>query len=265
MKNLILSIIFSFTVICGFANTNSKSLKTTSKTSFFANLFTCKTDGHEITFETEDGTKAFGWEITSKSETSNYLLVLHDGYGLSDYVKNACIELAQSLPDVTIIALDLFDQKTAASIAEANSLVANTTPERIKNIINGAINYVGNNQQIAVLGWRFGGTWCLKTAILANSNIIGGIMYYAMPEENSTQLNQLNAPILGIFANKDPYVNPKVVEEFSDNMAKADKKLILRQYDADSSFANPSNIAFNKDAAADAYAEVVSFLKLRYK
>ena len=46
-------------------------------------------------------------------------------------------------------------------------------------------------------------------------------------------------------------------------MQAAGKKLIANKYDAGHGFANPSNPVFNKEAAADAHAKAVAFLKER--
>lgn len=86
-----------------------------------------------------------------------------------------------------------------------------------------------------------------------------------MPEQNIARLKTLNADVLGNFANKDQWINPKVVAKFSTDMKAADKKLYLHQYDADHGFANPSTPAYNSDATQDAYANTIAFLKARLK
>jgi len=82
-----------------------------------------------------------------------------------------------------------------------------------------------------------------------------------MPEKDVEKLKTLHADVLGIFGNKDQFINPKVVDEFVSNMDKAGKKLIVKRYDADHAFANPSNPSFDKSAKDDAYKHVISFLK----
>ena len=52
----------------------------------------------------------------------------------------------------------------------------------------------------------------------------------------------LNADVFGIFATwKDRYITTEVVNKFADAMKAAGKTLILKNYDADHGFANPSN------------------------
>ena len=71
--------------------------------------------------------------------------------------------------------------------------------------------------------------------------------------------------MLGNFANKDQWINPKVVAKFDADMKKAGKKLYLHQYDADHGFANPSNPIYDSNATKDAYANTIVFLKARLR
>jgi carboxymethylenebutenolidase len=136
---------------------------------------------------------------------------------------------------------------------------------RTASIINGAISYAGNNAHIATIGWCVGGGWSLQTALMAGDKADACIMYYGMPETNQDKLKKLRAPVLGIFAKHDEWINEKVVETFKNDMKASGKKLTVLTYDADHAFANPSNPKYNSTAAADAHKEVLAFLKLNHK
>jgi carboxymethylenebutenolidase len=58
-----------------------------------------------------------------------------------------------------------------------------------------------------------------------------------------------------------------VVKKFEENMKAAGKKLIVKTYDADHGFANPSNPlgAFNEAAYKDANKHTVDFFRARLK
>ena len=100
---------------------------------------------------------------------------------------------------------------------------------------------------------------------MAGRHLVGCVMYYGMPEQDVNKLKTLNADVLGNFANKDQWINPKVVAKFAADMKAAGKKLELHQFDADHAFANPSSPAANSQAAKDAYSFTVAFLKARLK
>jgi len=218
-------------------------------------------NGQNITFKTPDGTDAYGWEIKSKTPTHNYLIVVHEWWGLNDYIKQESEKLWSDLGNVNVIAIDLYDKKIATTREEAMKYVQTVTTERGNAIVKGAINYVDPDAKIYTIGWCFGGGWSLQTTLLAGQQAAGCVMYYGMPEKDVEKLKTLHADVLGIFGNRDQFINPKVVDEFISNMDKAGKKLTVKRYDADHAFANPSNPSFDKSAKDDAYKHVITFLK----
>jgi carboxymethylenebutenolidase len=220
-------------------------------------------NGQPITFKASDGSDAYGWEIKSKSPSDNYLIVVHEWWGLNDYIKKESETLWRDLGHVNVIAIDLYDKKIATTREDAVKDVQSVTTARAVAIIQGAINYAGAKAKIYTIGWCFGGGWSLQASLLAGKQAAGCVMYYGMPEKDVEKLKTLNADVLGIFGNKDQFINPKVVDEFVDNMNKAGKKLVVKRYNADHAFANPSNPVYDKEAEEDAYKNTLSFLRAR--
>jgi carboxymethylenebutenolidase len=221
-------------------------------------------NGKDITFKTADGTDAHGWMVKASKQTNYYIFVIHEYWGLNDYIKQETEKLSNEL-GVNAIALDLYDNKVATTPEDAGKLMQSVKPERAMNIIKGAFTYVGNSAKVFTIGWCFGGGWSLQTAIAGGSNVVGCVMYYGMPEKDINKLKELHCDIIGFFGNKDQWINPQVVEEFKTNMKAADKKLTVYEYDADHAFANPSSAHNNKEAAADAYTKTIAFIKERMK
>ena len=220
-------------------------------------------NGQAITFKASDGSDAYGWEIKSKSPSNNYLIVVHEWWGLNDYIKRESETLWKDLGHMNVIAIDLYDKKVATTREEAVKDVQSVTTTRAIAIIQGAINYAGPKAKIYTIGWCFGGGWSLQASLLAGKQAAGCVMYYGMPEKDIDKLKKLNSDVLGVFANKDQFINTKIVDEFADNMKTAGKKLILKRYNADHDFANPSNPVYDKAAEEDAYKNALSFLKER--
>ncbi|MBS1916538.1 MAG: dienelactone hydrolase family protein [Bacteroidetes bacterium] len=222
-------------------------------------------NGETITFKTTDGSEGYGWEIKSPTPTNNYLFVVHEWWGLNDYIKQESEKLWKDIGHVNVIAIDLYDKKVAATREDAAKYMQAVASDRAQAIIKGAIAYAGPNAKIYTIGWCFGGGWSLQTSLLAGKQAAGCVMYYGMPEKDLNKLKALHADVLGIFGNKDQWINPKVVDDFVNDMSKAGKKLIVKRYDADHAFANPSNPSFDKDAKEDAYKNTLVFLKERIK
>lgn len=221
--------------------------------------------GKSITYKTTDGTDANAYLLKAKTPTNNYLLVVHEYWGLNDYIKQQSEKLYTDLGNVNIIALDLYDGKVATTREDAGKYMQAVTDSRAQAIIKGALAYAGPKARIATIGWCFGGGWSLQSALLAGKQAIACVMYYGMPEQDINKLKTLHADVLGNFGNKDQWINPKVVAKFAADMKTAGKKLELHQFDADHAFANPSSPTNNVQAAKDAYGFTLAFLKARLK
>ncbi|MDN3550908.1 dienelactone hydrolase family protein [Mucilaginibacter aquaedulcis] len=221
--------------------------------------------GTTINYKTADGKESAAYFLKAKKATNNYILVIHEWWGLNDFVKRESEKIYNDLGNVNIIDVDLYDGKVATTREDAGKFMQAVNDNRAKAIINGAIAYAGKNAHIATLGWCFGGGWSLQASLLAGKQAAACVVYYGMPEQDVNKLKTLNADVLGNFANKDQWINPKVVAKFDDDMKKAGKKVYLHQYDADHGFANPSNPIYDSNATKDAYANTITFLKARLK
>ncbi|HET9057967.1 MAG TPA: dienelactone hydrolase family protein [Chitinophagaceae bacterium] len=226
--------------------------------------FVSEMGGTDITFKAADGSDAYGYEIKASKKTNFYIFVIHEWWGLNDYIKKEAEKLNKDF-DVNVIALDLYDKKVAFKQEDAAKYMQSASAQRIQNIIKGAIAYTGNEAKIFTIGWCFGGGWSLQTSILAGKQAAGCIMYYGMPEKNKEKLKSLKADVLGIFANKEQWITPQLVNDFEASLKKLNKKATFYRYNAVHAFANPSNPNYDKAATEDAYKHVTEFLKARIK
>ena len=220
--------------------------------------------GHDITYKTSDGTDAHAWEVKADKNKNYYLFVIHEWWGLNDYIKQESERLSDEL-GVNVIALDLYDGKVATTREDASKYVQSVKTDRAMGIIHGAYDYVGPSAKILTIGWCFGGGWSLQTAIEGGKQVVGCVIYYGMPEKDVDRLKKLNCDVIGFFASKDNFINPQIVDEFKQNMQKAGKNVTTYEYDADHGFANPSNPIYNKEATEDAHTKAIAFLKERIK
>ena len=221
--------------------------------------------GQMISYKTADGKTARAFEVKSAAPSDKYLFVVHEWWGLNDYIKKEAGQYAQQLPGVNVIALDLYDGQVATTPDEAGKLMQGVKTDRADAIIKGAIAYAGPKAQIGSIGWCFGGGWSLQTALLAGQQDVACVMYYGMPETDVAKLKTLHTDVLGIFAEQDKWINPKVVGQFVQDMGAAGQKVTIKSYPADHAFANPSNPKFNQPYAADAHAAALAYFKKKFK
>ncbi len=220
--------------------------------------------GETITFATADGKTASGLLIKSAKKSKKWLFVYQEWWGLNDHIKKQAETFYNDLGDVNVLALDMYDGKSADKPEDAGKLMQGTTPERLEAIIKGGIEFAGKKAKIASVGWCFGGMLSLKSAILEGSQAVGCVMYYGRPEKDVEKLKTLNVDVLGIFGSQDKGIPATTVAEFEENMKKAGKKVTVNMYDAVHGFANPSNPKYDKVAADDAYAKSLAYLKEKY-
>ena len=221
--------------------------------------------GAMVDFKTPDGKAGHAFEIKSAKPSNKYLFVIHEWWGLNDYIKKEAAKYAEEMPGVNVLALDLYDGQVAATPEEAGKLMQGVKTDRAAAIIKGAELYAGPKAQFASIGWCFGGGWSLQSALLGGKQTVGCVMYYGMPEKEVAKLKTLNSDVLGIFAEQDKWINPEVVAQFEKDMAAAGKKVTIKEYPADHAFANPSNPKYNAELATDAHQKALAYLKARLK
>lgn len=221
--------------------------------------------GKMITFKTEEGKNGQAYFIKSKKKSDNFLLVFHEWWGLNDHIKEEAEKLHKDLEDVNVLAIDLYDGKFADTREKAMKLMQGVEEKRAESIIEGALKFAGKYARIGTIGWCFGGSWSLQTAIIAGSHTVACVMYYGMPEDDVEDLKKLQAPVLGIFAEKDASITPEIVEKFEEDMDEAEEVLEVEMFDADHGFANPSNPKFDEEATEKAYKLAIDFLQDGYE
>jgi carboxymethylenebutenolidase len=221
--------------------------------------------GKMTTFKCPDGTEAKGYLLEAKSKTNNWIFVFQEWWGLNDNIKRQSEELFNTLGNVNVIALDMYDGQVAADPDNALKLVQAFKQERGDMIVKGALNLAGKNAKIGTIGWCFGGTQSLLASLTAGSQAVACVIYYGTPVDDIQKLKGLKPDVLGIFGTRDKHISPQVVEKFQSNMKAAEKKLTVYNYDADHGFANPSNAIYDKAATESAYQHVTQFFKERLK
>lgn len=239
-----------------------------ASTSFFAAMHMApkpfvydQQQGKMITIGVADGNVANAYYIPSVKLSNRWLIVIQEWWGLNDYIKAEADRYHQDLPNMNVLAIDMYDGKVASTPDSAMKLVRGADPVRMTSIIQGAISHAGSDASIYSVGWCFGGMWSLQTAILAGKNGKGTVMFYGRPETNMDKLRSIQCDVLGFFGNLDRSPTPQMVSEFEKNMQDAGKKLTTYKYEAGHGFANPSNPSYNVVASEDSYRKAIEFFK----
>ncbi len=217
--------------------------------------------GKMIQFAAKSGKQANAYEIKAEKPTDKYVLVFHEWWGLNDYIKKESEKIFQTLGNVNVLAIDLYDGKVAATRDSAGKYMQETKTERAGAIIEGALGYMGKQAKISSIGWCFGGGWSMQAALIAGAQSKTCVIYYGMPEENEEKLKKLTAPVLFVWPENDQWINKEVVNKFEANMKALNKTVDILKYQADHAFANPSNPKYAKELAEDAFGKAMEFIR----
>ncbi len=168
-----------------------------------------------------------------------------------------------------VLAVDLYNGQVTDSPQEARKLLqaVSKNPDPAKDNLKQAYEYlVSQNKaaKVGVIGWCFGGSWSLKTAILLPKDIDATVIYYGGQIGDATreQLKTLQMPILGIFGAEDASIPVDTVRKFENTLKELDKQADIQIYDnAGHAFANPSGKRYVAEAAEKAWMQTIRFLK----
>ncbi|MBK8920759.1 MAG: dienelactone hydrolase family protein [Saprospirales bacterium] len=215
--------------------------------------------GVDVTFPVASGENGRGFLVKSHAATDMYLFLFHEWWGLNNYIRNEAAMWSHEL-GINVLAVDLYDGKVAATADEAGQLMRACDPARAAAIIRGAATFAGDKADFRTMGWCFGGGWSLQAALALGERAKACVIYYGMPEKDVERLKSLSTDVLMIHAKKDQWINDEVVRGFKEKMEEAGKTLIIREYDADHAFANPSSPRYNEPAAKASREQVKKYL-----
>lgn len=192
------------------------------------------------------------------------VIVIHEWWGLNDQVRATADRIAAE--GYVVLAVDLFGGHSTESPAEARDLMVNVVenPELANENISQAYQFLidsGQAPRIGVIGWDFGGGWALNTAMLFPDELDAVVIYYGQVTDNQARLEAVNAPILGLFGDKDRGIPVAIVRNFEQALDNLDKNYEIEIYPgAGHAFANPTGPNYNAAAAEQAWARTLEFL-----
>ncbi|EAW38476.1 dienelactone hydrolase family protein [Lyngbya sp. PCC 8106] len=207
---------------------------------------------------------------TQAQESLPGLIVIHEWWGLNDNIKMMTERLAGE--GYVALAVDFYKGKVGDTPEQARELVtvARNNEQQLKNNIRQAYQYLEQEQnvpKIGSIGWCFGGSWSLNTALLFPQELDATVIYYGGGiETNPNQLKVLEMPILGIFGELDDNPSVETVRQFETALKNLGKSPEIYIYEnADHAFANPSGTRYNAQAAEDAWKKTITFLNQHLK
>jgi carboxymethylenebutenolidase len=197
------------------------------------------------------------------------LIVIHEWWGLNDWVKEQASKLADQ--GYLALAVDLYRGKVATTPDLAHEIMRGMPEDRAKRDLHAAVEFLKTQpnvkkDRIGAIGWCMGGGYSLAVA-LQEPDLGADVINYGHLATDTEALRKINAPILGLFGGQDRGITPDDVHKFEQQMRQLGKKVEIKIYDdAGHAFENPNNKEGYRAAdAADAWKRTLDFLALALK
>ena len=197
------------------------------------------------------------------------LIVIHEWWGLNDWVKDQASKLADQ--GYTALAIDLYRGKVATTPDEAHQIMRGVPEDRAKRDLHAAFEYLSSQpnvrkERIGSIGWCMGGGYALDLA-LQEPTLAATVINYGHLATDPDALKKINAPIVGLFGAQDKGITPEDVQKFEQSMKQMGKKIEVKEYDdAGHAFENPNNKQGYREAdAQDAWKRTTDFLSATLK
>jgi carboxymethylenebutenolidase len=218
--------------------------------------------GKSVELTLPDGKTSTAYVARPRGAPHGGLLVLHEWWGLNDWVKADADRYAAQ--GYLVLAVDLFGGSVATTADEAQKLMSALDDKTATEVEVAGVDWLARalpGKKIATLGWSMGGGQSLNASLASASKVGATVIYYGLPVTDVNLLRKLQGPVLGIWAKRDGWITPEKVAAFDLALKDASIKHEFRSYDADHAFANPSGSRYNPAAAQDANEATRRFLK----
>lgn len=194
------------------------------------------------------------------------IVMIHEVWGINDNIKQMAEKLASH--GYIVLAVNLYGVPAATTIDEGRQLMSSYQPEKGIENMNGAVNYLVENQHalsIGSIGWCFGGGESLNLA-LNNDMMDATVIYYGRLTSDTARLSSISWPVLGIFGGLDQGITVDSVRQFESALNELGITNEIYIYEnANHAFANPSGDRYSPEDAQDAWEKTLAFFEKHLK
>lgn len=226
-------------------------------------------DGKSVSYKSGDETVQAILYTPAGKGPFPAIIVIHEYWGLNDWVKEQASKLADQ--GYEALAIDLYRGKVATTPDMAHEIMRGVPEDRAKRDLHAAFEFLQaqpnvKKSRIGAIGWCMGGGYSLDVA-LQEPTLAADVINYGHLATDPSALEKINAPILGLFGGQDQGITPDDVHKFEAAMKKMGKKIDIKIYDdAGHAFENPNNKSgYRAGDAADARKLTLDFLATNLK
>lgn len=174
--------------------------------------------GEWVDLKLPDGVKLLNWVVyPEKSKKAGVVIVIHEIFGMSDWVRGVADQLAKD--GFIAIAPDLLSGKgpngggTESLGEDATKVIRTLTPDivnaRLDVVRDYALKISAANGKIATIGFCWGGTTSFGYAV-AQPKLNAAVVYYGTSPSDAAAYAKINAPVLGLYGGDDARVDATI-------------------------------------------------------
>ena len=222
--------------------------------------------GKMVQFPTNGGTTS-GDLATPASGKGPGVLVIQEWWGLVQHINNVCDRFA--VEGFTALAPDMYHGQTASEPDGAGKLFMALNIAQAEKDLRGAATYLlgqASTKKLGAVGFCMGGQLALYAATL-NPSVGACVNFYGIHPNVKPDYSKLSGPVLGLFAEKDQFVNPATAKALDAAIKGAGRQSEIHIYpNADHAFFNDERSdVYHKAAADDAWRRTLAFFRQHLK
>ena len=167
--------------------------------------------GEWVDFKSGDRTiKAFV-VYPERKDKAPVVVVIHEIFGLTDWVRGVCDQLAES--GVIAIAPDLLSGQTYSDIDGARKAISALPKEQVQADLDATSAYAlklpASSGSLAVCGFCWGGGWAFNYANM-NPKLKAAYSFYGTAADEAAKVANIPCPIYGFYGENDARVNATI-------------------------------------------------------
>ena len=216
-----------------------------------------------------NGRTCDGYLAIPKQGSGPGVIVIQEWWGLVHHIKDVCERFADE--GFVALAPDLYHGKTTKSPDEAGKLMMALRIDEAEKDLSGAVKYLMDHDattgdKAGVVGFCMGGALSLYAAT-KNANVGACVVFYGIHPNVKPDLPNLNAPVLGLYAERDGFATPDSVHKLERQLKALGKQVETIIYpDADHAFFNDTRPeVYDAEASADAWRRTIEFFRKHLK
>jgi carboxymethylenebutenolidase len=221
-------------------------------------------DSHPVSYKSGDETVNALLYTPQGKGPFPAIVVIHEYWGLNDWVKEQASKLADQ--GYVALAIDLYRGKVATTPDEAHEIMRGVPQDRADRDLLAATAFLRSQKnvdpkRVGSIGWCMGGGYSLDLALEDPKLKVVVINYGHLATEDAS-LKKISAAVLGIFGGQDRGIQVADVNKFEAQLKALGKTVEIHIFpDAGHGFENPNNkAAYRAEDAGQTWTLTVDFL-----